>query len=220
MIPCDVQALGRIRYAKALAIQRDLVRRRREGGAPDTLLLLEHEPVVTLGKLARPENVLLDRARLAELGVEVHESDRGGDVTYHGPGQIVGYPILDLNGLKRDVKWYVERLEEVMIRTCARRGVEAGRRPGMTGAWVGASKIGAIGVRVEHWITSHGFAFNVATNLDYFRLIVPCGLRGEGVTSLTALLGREVEPEGVMRDVAEEFGHVFGRDLRPAPAAP
>ena len=220
MIPCDVQLLGRVRYSEALALQRDLVRRRREGGAPDTLLLLEHEPVVTLGKLARPENVLLDRSRLAELGVEVHESDRGGDVTYHGPGQVVGYPILDLNGLKRDVKWYVERLEEVMIRTCARRGVEAGRRPGMTGAWVGASKIGAIGVRVEHWITSHGFAFNVATNLDYFRLIVPCGLRGEGVTSLTALLGREVEPEGVMRDVAEEFGHVFGRDLRPAPAAP
>jgi len=128
--------------------------------------------------------------------------------------------IVDLNDLRRDVKWYVEQLEEVMIRTCARHGVEAARRPGMTGAWVGESKIGAIGVRVEKWVTSHGFAFNVATDLDYFGLIVPCGLRGEGVTSLSALLGRAVDLERVTRDVAEAFGAVFGRDVRHAPAAP
>ena len=175
---------------------------------------------MTLGKVARAEHVLVDRERLAKLGVDVHETDRGGDVTFHGPGQIVGYPILDLNDLRRDVKWYLEQLEEVMIRTCARHGIEASRRPGMTGAWVGAEKIGAIGVRVERWVTSHGFAFNVATDLGYFGLIVPCGLRGEGVTSLSARLGRAVDLERVTRDVAEAFGEVFGRDLKPAAAAP
>lgn len=220
MIPCDVKFLGRMSYGAALRIQRELVARRIAREIPDTLLLLEHEPVVTLGKVARAEHVLVDKERLAKLGVEVHETDRGGDVTFHGPGQIVGYPIVDLNDLRRDVKWYVEQLEEVMIRTCARHGVEAARRPGMTGAWVGAEKIGAIGVRVEKWVTSHGFAFNVATDLGYFGLIVPCGLRGEGVTSLSARLGRAVDLERVTRDVAEAFGAVFGRDLRHAAAAP
>ena len=220
MIPCDVRFLGRMGYGEALRIQRDLVARRIAREIPDTLLLLEHEPVVTLGKVARAEHVLVDKERLAKLGVEVHETDRGGDVTFHGPGQIVGYPIVDLNELRRDVKWYVEQLEEVMIRTCARHGVEAARRPGMTGAWVGAEKIGAIGVRVEKWVTSHGFAFNVATDLGYFGLIVPCGLRGEGVTSLSARLGRAVDLERVTRDVAEAFGAVFGRDVRHVPAAP
>lgn len=220
MNPCDVRFLGRIRYGEGLRIQRELVARRIAREIPDTLLLLEHEPVVTLGKVARAEHVLVDAERLAKLGVEVIETDRGGDVTFHGPGQVVGYPILDLNDLRRDVTWYLEQLEEVMIRTCARHGVVAARRPGMTGAWVGAEKIGAIGVRVERWITSHGFAFNVATDLDYFGLIVPCGLRGEGVTSLSARLGRAVELERVMRDVAEAFGAVFQRDLRPAASAP
>ncbi len=220
MIPCDVRFLGRVRYGEALRLQRDLVARRIAREIPDTLLLLEHEPVVTLGKVARVEHVLVDGAGLAKLGVEVFETDRGGDVTYHGPGQIVGYPIVDLNELRRDVKWYLEQLEEVMIRTCARYGVEASRRPGMTGAWVGAEKIGAIGVRVERWVTSHGFAFNVATDLGAFGLIVPCGLRGEGVTSLSARLGRAVDLERVTRDVAEAFGAVFGRDLRHAAAAP
>ncbi|HTF56500.1 MAG TPA: lipoyl(octanoyl) transferase LipB [Planctomycetota bacterium] len=220
MIPCDVRFLGRLRYAEGLELQRDLVRRRIAGEIPDTLLLLEHEPVVTLGKVAKAEHLLVNREGLARLGVEVHETDRGGDVTYHGPGQVVGYPILDLNALRRDVKWYLERLEEVMIAVCARHGVTADRRPGMTGVWVGTEKIGAIGVRVERWVTSHGFAFNVATDLARFGLIVPCGLRGEGVTSLAARLGRPVDPEGVKRDVAEAFGTVFGRDLRPVPAAP
>ena len=220
MTPCDVRFLGRMRYGEALRLQRELVARRLAREIPDTLILLEHEPVVTLGKVARAEHVLVDRERLATLGVEIFETDRGGDVTFHGPGQIVGYPIVDLNELRRDVKWYLEQLEEVMIRTCARYDVEASRRPGMTGAWVGAEKIGAIGVRVERWVTSHGFAFNVATDLDSFGLIVPCGLRGEGVTSLSARLGRALDLERVTRDVAETFGAVFQRDLRPAPAAP
>lgn len=220
MIPCDVKFLGRVGYAEGLRIQRDLVTRRIAGEIPDTLLLLEHDPVLTLGKVARAEHVLVDRERLAALGVEIFETDRGGDVTYHGPGQVVGYPILDLNGLRRDVKWYLEQLEEVMIRVCAAYGVEAARRPGMTGAWVGAEKIGAIGVRVERWVTSHGFAFNVSTHLEHFGLIVPCGLRGEGVTSLSSRLGRAVGLERVMRDVAEAFGVVFQRDVRPAAAAP
>ena len=220
MTPCDVRFLGRMRYGEALRLQRELVARRLAREIPDTLILLEHEPVVTLGKVARAEHVLVDRERLATLGVEIFETDRGGDVTFHGPGQIVGYPIVDLNELRRDVKWYLEQLEEVMIRTCARYGIEASRRPGMTGAWVGAEKIGAIGVRVERWVTSHGFAFNVATDLDSFGLIVPCGLRGEGVTSLSARLGRALDLERVTRDVAETFGAVFQRDLRPAPAAP
>ena len=220
MTPCDVRFLGRMRYGEALRLQRELVARRLAREIPDTLILLEHEPVVTLGKVARAEHVLVDRERLATLGVEIFETDRGGDVTFHGPGQIVGYPIVDLNELRRDVKWYLEQLEEVMIRTCARYGVEASRRPGMTGAWVGAEKIGAIGVRVERWVTSHGFAFNVATDLDSFGLIVPCGLRGEGVTSLSARLGRALDLERVTRDVAETFGAVFQRDLRPAAAAP
>lgn len=220
MIPCDVRFLGRLRYGEALRLQKDLVARRIAREIPDTLLLLEHDPVVTLGKVARREHVLADPGRLASLGVELFETDRGGDVTYHGPGQIVGYPIVDLNELRRDVKWYVERLEEVMIRTCARHGVEASRRPGMTGAWVGAEKIGAIGVRVERWVASHGFAFNVTTDLGRFDLIVPCGLRGERVTSLAARLGRPMNLEMVNRHVAEAFGEVFQRDLRPAPAPP
>jgi lipoate-protein ligase B len=215
-----VKFLGRVRYGDGLRIQRDLVVRRIADEIPDTLLLLEHEPVVTLGRVARAEHVLVDRERLAQMGVEIHDTDRGGDVTYHGPGQVVGYPIVDLNGLRRDVKWYLEQLEEVMIRTCARYGVEAARRPGMTGAWVGSEKIGAIGVRVERWVTSHGFAFNVATDLRSFGLIVPCGLQGEGVTSLSALLGRAVELERVTRDVAETFGAVFQRELRHEAAAP
>ena len=220
MTPSDVRFLGRMRYGEALKLQKDLVARRIAREIPDTLLLLEHEPVVTLGRVARAEHVLVDRAGLAARGVELFETDRGGDVTYHGPGQVVGYPIVDLNDLRRDVKWYLEQLEEVMIRTCARHGVEASRRPGMTGAWVGLEKIGAIGVRVERWVTSHGFAFNVATDLAGFGLIVPCGLRGEGVTSLSSRLGRAVSLERVTRDVAEAFGEVFGRDLRFAPPAP
>lgn len=201
---------GRVGYADALARQREAAQALRAGTGPETLFLLEHAPVVTMGRRATGDHVLLPPEELARRGVELVETDRGGDVTFHGPGQIVGYPILDLNDHRRDVKWYVQQLEEVLIRTCARHGVHAGRVEGMTGAWVGDEKIGAIGVRVERWITSHGFALNVATDLEYFGLIIPCGLRGRGVTSLAARLGRAPAMESVLRDVEETFKEVFG----------
>ena len=178
-------------YREALDLQRHLVEERRAGRIPDVLLLLQHPPVVTLG--TRPDasraNILVTPARLAELGIEVHETGRGGDVTYHGPGQIVGYPILDLKPDRCDVHRYVRDLEDFMIRVCADYGLKADRITGLTGAWIGAEKIGAIGVRISRWITSHGFAFNVTTNLDHFRVIVPCGIADRGVTSLARATG-------------------------------
>lgn len=210
---CLVRDLGRIPYDQGVGVQRDRVARRRAGEIRDTLLLVEHEPVYTIGKVGTAEHLLADEETVRRMGAEVRETDRGGDITYHGPGQIVGYPILDLQDLKKDVKWYVERLEEVMIRTVASWGIRAGRVPGLTGAWVGDGKIGAIGVRVEGWVTSHGFALNVSTDLDAFRWIVPCGIRGKGVTSLSAELGRTVDPAEVRPRLVEIFGQVFGRDM-------
>src|SRR5262245_56608868 len=170
----EVRRLGIVAYDDALALQRDLVEQRRAGRVPDLLLLLEHPPVITLD--ARSEisraNIVATSERLADLGITVSETGRGGDVPYHGPGQIVAYPILDLRPDRCDVHKYVRDLEEVMIRVCADYEVAAGRAAGLTGTWVGAGKIGAIGIRISRWITSHGFAFNVATNLDHFRLIV------------------------------------------------
>jgi lipoyl(octanoyl) transferase len=203
----EVRRLGRVSYADALELQRSLVEDRRAGRIGDVLLLLEHPHVITLGsrrETARA-NVLATPARLAELGVEIHETGRGGDVTYHGPGQLVAYPILDLKPDRADVYTYVRNLEEVMIRVSAGLGVEAGRIEGLTGAWVGGSKIGAIGVRISRWITSHGFAYNVNTNLDYFNLIVPCGIRDHGVTSLARELGAPVEMAAVEDRVVAEF---------------
>jgi lipoate-protein ligase B len=204
---------GTVRYAEGRTLQKDLVRRRIVGEIPDTLVLLEHPHVITLGKVARREHLLAVRPE-----VEVVETDRGGDITYHGPGQVVGYPILDLSGHRKDVKWYLDRLEEVMIRAVARWGLRAGRRPGATGAWVGDAKIGAIGVRVERWVTSHGFALNAATDLRYFDLIVPCGLKGTGVTSIARETGKVVDLDEVRRAVVEDFGGVFGRVMRPVEA--
>ncbi len=178
---------------------------------PDTLLLLEHDPVFTLGRNAKPENMLFTADALRARGFEVFETGRGGDVTYHGPGQVVGYPILDLGPDRRDVHRYVRDLEEVMIRTCADYALAAGRVAGLTGVWVGDAKIGAIGVRIARWVTSHGFALNVATDLAPFDLIVPCGIRGRGVTSLTGLLGREVAASEVMDRIAGHFASVFAR---------
>lgn len=206
MTPLRWRFAGTVRYAEALAMQKDLVRRRIAGEIPDTLLFVEHPHVVTLGKLAKAEHLLAWRP-----DVEVVETDRGGDVTYHGPGQVVGYPIVDLNALRRDVKWYLERLEEVLIRACARYGVAAARQPGLTGAWVGEAKIGAIGVRVERWVASHGFALNANTDLSYFDLIIPCGLEGKRVTSLAREVGRNIDLEELRRRLAEIFGEVFGR---------
>lgn len=202
-----MRRLGRVPYAEALELQRALVEDRRAGRIGDVLALLEHPHVITLGtrrETARA-NVLATPERLAALGVELHETGRGGDVTYHGPGQLVGYPILDLKPDRADVYNYVRNLESVMIRACARFGVGAGRVEGLTGTWVGGSKIGAIGVRITRWITSHGFAFNVNTDLDYFNLIVPCGIRDHGVTSLARELGRPLDMAEVEQAVIDEF---------------
>jgi lipoyl(octanoyl) transferase len=217
----EVRRLGVVPYADALAMQRALVEERRADRVPDLLLLLQHPPVITLGVKGDGgrSNVLATTERLAELGIEVHETGRGGDVTYHGPGQIVGYPILDLRPDRCDVHRYVRDVEEVMIRACADYGLQAGRISGLTGTWVGAEKIGAIGIRISRWITSHGFAFNVNTDLDHFGLIVPCGIGDRGVTSLEKATGRHVPIGDVENAVVRHFATVFDRVATPAPAA-
>jgi lipoyl(octanoyl) transferase len=199
-------------YGEALELQKVLVEERRAGRVPNLLLLLQHPPVITLGvRRTSRSHVTATERQLAMQGIDVHESGRGGDVTYHGPGQIVGYPILDLRPDRCDVHRYVRDLEEVMIRICTDYGVRAGRVEGMSGAWVGTEKIGAIGVRISRWITSHGFAFNVNTDLDAFQLIVPCGIPDRGVTSLAKLTGCEVSIEEVENRVISRFAEVFDK---------
>jgi lipoyl(octanoyl) transferase len=206
-----------VRYAEGLELQAALVADRKAGRIPDTLLLLEHEPVFTLGRNARRENVLASEDALRARGFDLCEVGRGGDVTYHGPGQVVGYPIFDLSPDRCDVHRYVRDLEEVMIRACGDYGVVAGRVKGLTGAWVGDLKIGAIGVRISRWVTSHGFALNVASDLSPFELIVPCGIRGRGVTSLARELGRPVDPADVTDRLAAHVAAVFDRAMERAP---
>ena len=214
-----MRRLGVVPDGEALEMQKALVEERRAGRVPDLLLLLQHPPVITLGvRRTSRTNIVATDARLAELGVETFETGRGGDVTYHGPGQIVGYPILDLNPDRRDVHRYVRDLEETMIRVCAGNGISAGRIDGLTGTWVGDRKIGAIGVRISRWITSHGFAFNVSTNLEHFNLIVPCGIVDRGVTSLARELGREVSIADVEDQLIERFAEVFGMGARSVSA--
>ncbi|HLG42184.1 MAG TPA: lipoyl(octanoyl) transferase LipB, partial [Planctomycetota bacterium] len=186
---CRSVWLGRVGYAQSLELQRELSIARQEGRTADVLVLLEHPPVITLGKIAKASNLRMESAKYAELGIEVHQVDRGGDVTYHGPGQLVGYPIIALKEHRLDVKWYLERLEAVLVDSLAAFGLEAHRESGFTGAWIGERKIAAIGVRVEKWVTRHGFALNVNTDLSAFDLIIPCGIRDRGVTSIRAELG-------------------------------
>ena len=193
-------------------MQKALVEERRAGRIGDLLLLLQHPPVITLGvRRSSRANVTASDGVLASRGIEVHDAGRGGDVTYHGPGQIVGYPILDLRPDRCDVRRYVRDLEDVMIRVCADYGVAAGRVDGMSGAWVGSEKIGAIGVRISRWITSHGFAFNVNTRLEDFQLIVPCGIADRGVTSLEKLVGRRLDRHAVENALITHFCAVFDR---------
>ena len=214
----EVRRLGVVPYQDALAVQRALVEERRANQVPDLLLLLQHPSVITLGVKGDGgrSNIVADASRLADLGVEISETGRGGDVTYHGPGQIVGYPILDLRPDRCDVHRYVRDLETVMIRVCADYGVSAGRLHGLTGTWIGDDKIGAIGVRISRWITSHGFAFNVNTNLDHFGLIVPCGISNRGVTSLQRAMGREMSIGEVEQAAIRHFCDVFERDTTNA----
>jgi lipoyl(octanoyl) transferase len=215
--PLVIRHLGTISYAEGLSLQEDLVTKRQRQLVPDTLLLLEHQPVFTLGRNARAANVLLPVATLRARGFDVFETGRGGDVTYHGPGQVVGYPIFDLTPDRCDVHRYVRDLEEVMIRTCADFGVQAGRVTGLTGVWVNGAKVGAIGVRISRWVTSHGFALNVLTDLVPFGLIVPCGLRDKPVTRLADLAPAAPAIEAVYASLARHVAAVFDRAPFPQP---
>jgi len=220
--PIEVRRLGVVPYADALELQKHLVELRKANEIPDQLLLLEHPPVITLGVKTRNDrsHVVATPETLKAEGVEVFESGRGGDVTYHGPGQLVGYPILDLRPDRCDVHQYVRDLEETLIRVAGQFGVTADRLPGLTGVWVGNEKLAAIGVRIARWITSHGFALNVSTNLAHFNLIVPCGIPDKGVTSLGRLARRSVRMDEVADVTAQAFVDVFGRSpIRPAPSS-
>ena len=214
----EVRRLGLVKYAEALELQKRLVEQRKAGLIPDQLLLLQHPPVITLGVKSRDDrsHVLASPDDLERDGVELFETGRGGDVTFHGPGQLVGYPILDLNPDRRDVHRYVRDLEEALIRTAGHFGVVAGRQSGLTGVWVENEKLAAIGVRIARWITSHGFAFNVSTDLDSFNLIVPCGITDKGVTSLSKLIQKDVSVAEVEDAAIAAMADVFERRVTEA----
>jgi len=224
MAECLVVDLGRIPYGEAWELQRRLVAARKARRVPDMVLLCEHSPVITLGRNGKREHLLASDHLLRQMGVEFFHTDRGGDITYHGPGQLVGYPILNLAAIRRDVVWYVRRLEEAMIRATVDFGIAAVRRPGRTGVWVvrpdaAEEKLAAIGVHISRWVTSHGFAYNVATDLRYFDLIVPCGIPERRPTSLERLLGRTVAIGDVSPRIVARFGEVFGLMMRVTSAS-
>jgi len=214
MLKCEWQQAGRVEYGRAFEWQQELVADRKMGTIPDQLLLLEHPHTITLGRNGHLENLLAGQDLLAGAGVSFHHTDRGGDITYHGPGQIVGYPIMNLAEWKRDVGAYVRAIEQVLIDTLADFGIPAGRIPTLTGVWVEDRKIAAIGVHLSRWITSHGFALNVSTDLRYFQYIVPCGLT-KPVTSM-AQMGCGAAREEVAGRLAAHFGRVFEREMIPA----
>ena len=219
---CHSVDVGLMGYAEAWELQKRLVAARKIDTIEDVLLLCEHPHVITLGRNGKRENLLASEQVLRHKGVEFHVSNRGGDITYHGPGQLVGYPILNLGAIRKDVVWYVRMLEETMIRATAEFAVAAGRAEGKTGIWVKGSqptqvteeKLGAIGVHISRWVTSHGFAYNVSTDLRYFDLIVPCGIAGRKATSLEKILGRAVSRKEVMQPLERNFGEVFGLEMR------
>jgi lipoyl(octanoyl) transferase len=228
---CQIIELGLIAYAEAYALQKRVVAARKADAIGDVLLLCEHTPVITQGRNGKREHLLVSENVLRQRNVEFHESSRGGDVTYHGPGQLVGYPILQLGAIRKDVVWYVRMLEEVMIRTSAEFGISARREEGKTGIWVAdeeqdftqssereegiaPDKLGAIGVHISRWVTSHGFAYNVATDLRNFDLIVPCGIVGRRATSLEKLLGRAVSVRDIEPRMVRHFGDVFGLEMK------
>lgn len=211
---CESRYLGRTPYAEALALQQSLHDARKRHEVSDTLLLLEHPHVITLGRAANRANILADEQTRAAKNVALFETGRGGDVTYHGPGQLVGYPIISLVPDRQDVRRYVRDIQEVLVRTARDFGVEAEPRGGEhVGVWVGDDKLAAIGIRISRWVTMHGFAFNVSTDLDYFNLIVPCGIADHGVTSLEKILGEKIALEAVAASVTRHFGDVFQRQM-------
>jgi lipoyl(octanoyl) transferase len=212
----EIRDLGRMRYADALAIQQEFVEKRKQGLIPDQLLFVEHPHVITQGRNGRAEHLLASEDALRAAGIEFYPTNRGGDITYHGPGQIVGYPILDLREWKRDVVAYVRAVEQAIMDALAEFDVAAGRIPGCTGVWVDGKKVAAIGVHISRWVTSHGFALNHSTDLRYFQYIVPCGLT-KPVTSLREL-GSVAGREEVLAALANAFANRFARERsRPAP---
>jgi lipoyl(octanoyl) transferase len=215
---CLLVNLSMIGYAEAYALQKRIVVARKADAIEDVLLLCEHPNVITQGRNGKREHLLVGEHVLRQKGVEFYETSRGGDITYHGPGQIVGYPILNLGEIRRDVVWYVRMLEEAMIRATAEFGVTAKRVAGKTGIWVESGsteeKLGAIGVHISRWVTSHGFAYNVSTDLRFFDLIVPCGIADRKATSLEKLLGRAIDKTEVAPRIARHLGELFGRKLK------
>ena len=211
---CESRYLGLTAYAEVLALQQSLHDSRKRNEISDTLLLLEHPHVITLGRAANRANILVDEQTRTEKNIELFATGRGGDVTYHGPGQLVGYPIISLAPDAQDVRRYVRNIQEVIVRTARDFGVQAEPRGGEhVGVWVGDDKLAAIGIRLSRWVTMHGFAFNVTTALEYFNLIVPCGIQGHGVTSLEKILGTKIELETVAEITAKHFGEVFERKM-------
>lgn len=201
-------------YKVALDIQEKAVKGIQQKNATEQLYLLQHNHVITLGRGGNPQNLLIDKESLKNRGVEFFETGRGGDITYHGPGQLVGYPVLQLKGVEKDVRKYLDSVEEVIIRTLKDFEITSSRIPGLTGVWVGDNKIAAIGVRLSRWVTSHGFALNVGPDLRYFQLITPCGISDKGVTSMEVVLNRKVEIEEVSQVLVKHFGTVFKRELK------
>jgi lipoyl(octanoyl) transferase len=223
MNPCSIVDLGLIPYAEAWELQKRLVAARKADAIEDVLLFCEHPHVITLGRSCNRANLLASENVLRQKGVEFFATTRGGDITYHGPGQIVGYPILNLAAIRRDVVWYVRTLEDAMIRVTTGLGIESHRLVGKTGLWVGETgaeeKLAAIGVHISRWVTSHGFAYNVATDLRYFEMIVPCGIADRKATSLEKLLGRRVLLEEIRPLLAKHVCEVFGLTIRTAEPA-
>jgi lipoyl(octanoyl) transferase len=212
--------LGTIDYAEAHRLQKELQAKRISGEIGDTVLLLEHPPVLTMGRSAKEQHVLAAPEVLAARGISVHEVGRGGDVTYHGPGQLVAYPIIDLKPDRRDVRKYMWSLEETMIRTCADFGLSATRVEGLNGAWIGDRKVGAVGVRISRWVTMHGLALNANSDLTHFDLIVPCGIQDKTVTSLTAELGRTVFAADVIDPLARHLADLYDTTVEWQDALP
>ncbi len=212
---CQLRQLGRIEYNSAYSIQEELVTKRLRGQVPDTLILLEHEPVITVGRSGSLNNILITEDERLKEKIALFKINRGGDVTYHGPGQLVGYPILDLNGYGRDIHKFLRLLEEVIIKVLAGYGLKALRLRGLTGVWIGRKKIASIGVGVRKWVSFHGFSLNVAPDMRYFSFINPCGLGDGKMTSMKELLGREVSIAEVREKVVKTFSEVFNVKLEP-----
>ncbi len=205
----NIVRLGIVDYGPAHQLQGRLVQEHIQNSGSDSLLLLQHSPVITIGRSGSRDNILASRSALAAAGIEIHESERGGDVTYHGPGQLTGYPILNLRHFKKDVHWYLRQLEETIIKVLAEYDIVGARMKGYTGVWVGNEKVAAIGVAIRRWITYHGFALNVHPDMSHFQTIRPCGITDKGVTSIERLLGHRVDMDGVIDKTASAFAEVL-----------